>query len=180
MDTLKKKGRLLPWALPHLKLGKRQSAEVAAKGTIRASEAFTPDAFKRGASPTVAYPAPAADGVGFGPAGKVVSSPPPLPVQVTAGPSPSIGTANAPAAGQGISVKEPDAAVPPVSEGAAPKDAKAGKDPDTDDLMSLFTEDQAVNDDLRRLLNGLEDVDVEEMSRQCRDIAARLKRCQRR
>ena len=182
MDTTKERRAFLGLVWPRLQLRKRQTPKAAAKAENRGSDTLAPEAFLRAVRPNVAppSPAPAADGVGFGPADKVVSPPPPLPVQVMAEPSPSIGTANGPAAGQGISVKEPDAAVPPVSEGAAPKDAKPWKDPDTDDLMSLFTEDLAVNDDLRRLLNGLEDVDVEEMSRQCRDIAARLKSRQRR
>lgn len=175
MDTAKKSG-FLPWSL-RLRFGTRRPAEVAARGAAQGSETPSPDAVTRVATPTVAYPAPAADGAWSGPADKVMPLLSPPPEQVLATPSPAIEIGTGPAPGAKTSVVDP--AATPAPEGAAPQEASKGKDPETDDLMSLFTEDQGVNQELQRLVNGLDDVDIEALATQCRDIAARLKSRQR-
>ncbi|MCH7705428.1 MAG: hypothetical protein IIB33_00065 [Chloroflexi bacterium] len=67
----------------------------------------------------------------------------------------------------------PDATAP-LEVASAPGEDTAG-DTKEDDLMSLFTDEDLVNQDLIQLSNLLEEVDISTLSEQCREIASRLK-----
>lgn len=66
----------------------------------------------------------------------------------------------------------------PPSEGASPNTPEGGKKgaPPGDDLMALFTEEKAINEDLRRLAESLKEVNIDDLVRECRQVAARVKR----
>ena len=65
------------------------------------------------------------------------------------------------------------AEVPTSSEGDATSEP-------ADDLMSIFSETLEENDDLRNLVRDLKDVEINDLSSQCKDMAAKLKLYRRR
>ncbi len=60
----------------------------------------------------------------------------------------------------------PEASAIPPPKGETPKD----------DILTLFTEDMAGNEDFERLTPFLKDVDVYELADECRSVAAALKK----
>jgi hypothetical protein len=44
-----------------------------------------------------------------------------------------------------------------------------------DDLKSLFTEDDVGNEELHKLAEGLKELDINELARDCRELAGLLK-----
>lgn len=138
-----------------LRLWKRGGA---AEAQVPDSAAPTPQALRAAATPKMALPLSGLGGVGPDVAGKV----PPLP-PAEAGQTPLAVPPGAPPPG-------------PEAQAAAAPETAATKDPAADDLMSLFAEEDSVNEDLRRLATGLEEVDIQELGKECRQVAVQLRR----
>lgn len=68
---------------------------------------------------------------------------------------------------------QPVAPAPPPETPAIPPPAGEGQ---KDDILKLFTEDMAGNEDFERLTPFLKDVDVYELADECRSVAAALQR----
>jgi len=75
----------------------------------------------------------------------------------------------APAAAASPAGAPPAPAAAPTA--APPADSSGLKD----DLKSLFTEDDVGNEELRKLAEGLKELDINELARECRELAALLK-----
>ena len=65
-----------------------------------------------------------------------------------------------------IPAPAPDASAIPPPKGETPKD----------DILTLFTEDMAGNEDMERLTPFLKDVDVYDLADECRSVAAALQK----
>ncbi|MDP3064883.1 MAG: hypothetical protein Q8O40_17025 [Chloroflexota bacterium] len=63
---------------------------------------------------------------------------------------------------------------PPAPAATAPAPAATGSGL-KDDLASLFTDDEVGNEELHKLAEGLKELDVNELSRECRELVALLK-----
>ena len=86
------------------------------------------------------------------------------------------GEAEAPAAGLEAAVdtllSSPDSSEEGDTGPQAEETTESGLD---DDLMSLFTEEDTVNEDIARLAGDLEEVDGYALVEQCREVAAQLR-----
>lgn len=128
-----------------LKLKRKDEAGQAGSGTIPASGNDTPAPF-----------------------GMVIPQPPapaPLP-SLTLPPPPDL-SAQLPVVGL------PDATAP-LEVASAPDESATGAAPG-DDLMSLFTDEDPIDQELIQLANSLDEVDIVALSEQCREIEARLR-----
>lgn len=128
-----------------LKLKRKDGAGQAGNGNIPASGSDTP------ATSGMMMPQPPA--------------PAPLP-SLTLPPPPDL-SAQLPVVGL------PDATAP-LEVASAPDEGATGTAPG-DDLMSLFTDEDPIDQELIQLANSLDEVDIVTLSEQCREIAARLR-----
>ncbi|MDP3064731.1 MAG: hypothetical protein Q8O40_16240 [Chloroflexota bacterium] len=70
----------------------------------------------------------------------------------------------------------PGATQPPSAPASAPAAAPAATGSGLkDDLASLFTDDEVGNEELHKLAEGLKELDVNALSRECRELVALLK-----
>lgn len=66
---------------------------------------------------------------------------------------------------------------PPSQPGAAAAPAETAKSPMADDsLMALFGEQETINEQLRYLAMGLEEIDIHQLSQECGELASLLRK----